>query len=1039
MSVANISIKRPVFITCIVTLIVIIGWISLNRLPIELFPDVTFPVVTVTTVYPGAGPAEIETLVSKVYEEEFSTVTGIKKISSQSLEGISIIIAEFNFGTDIKYAEQQIHDRVSTAKKKLPTEIEEPTIRKLDPADQPIVTVAVKSNMPEGELYQLVDNKIKPKFEQINQVGLVDILGGRKREIKVELDRKKLKAHEISASQVSSRLQISGLNIPAGKVSNTTKDTVYRTLGEFKSLDEIGKTIVNFVGNDVPVTVKDVGVVTDSLKDRKTYGYFNGEKAMLLSIYKQSGSNTIAVAEAIKKKVEAVNKVLIAENSKTTLEVVRDGAVAIKDNVDDVYETILIGILLTVVVVFFFLGSARSTFITGLALPNSLLGSFILLAVAGFTINIMTLLALSLAVGLLIDDAIVVRENIFRHMEMGETPINAAIKGTDEVILAVVATTLAVIAVFGPVAFLSGVVGQFFRQFGLTVCFALLISLFDALTMAPMLSAYFAGKIHDHHAPHSKKSFYDLTFGVLLDKFNKFQEWLENVYVKVLKFTLVHPLKILFGAFIIFILSFGALKNVPKTFLPAQDQGEFSVSIELPPGTSLDGMNTLALEIDKIIRQNKEVVKSVLTVGDKNEQPNKADFYVQLVSAKKRNMNTSQFKDIIREQLKPYAYALPQVKDIDTVGGGQRPFNVNIVGQDMNEIEKYSNLLFQKIKNHPGLKDVDISYRPGKPEFQVVPDRTKAEKLGVSTSMIGSELRTYVEGSTPAVFRQNGDEFDIRVRMQEDQRNIKETYDAIYVPNINYSMVKLDSITHPNQTTGPANITRQDRGRYIQIAADVAPNGPGLGGVMQDIQKIMKDEIQLPSNMSYQFVGQAENFSELISSMAMAAFLGIMFIYFVLASLYESFVTPFTIMLVLPLAACGAFYALAIAHTSLDLFSMIGCVMLLGVATKNSILLVDYTHQQIEKGMEISEAIIVSGKARLRPILMTSFALIAGMIPLAIGLNEASKQRTSMGIAVIGGLISSTLLTLIVIPAAYTYIERFRMWSGNIMKKIFID
>ena len=356
MSVANISIKRPVFITCIVTLIVIIGWISLNRLPIELFPDVTFPVVTVTTVYPGAGPAEIETLVSKVYEEEFSTVTGIKKISSQSLEGISIIIAEFNFGTDIKYAEQQIHDRVSTAKKKLPTEIEEPTIRKLDPADQPIVTVAVKSNMPEGELYQLVDNKIKPKFEQINQVGLVDILGGRKREIKVELDRKKLKAHEISASQVSSRLQISGLNIPAGKVSNTTKDTVYRTLGEFKSLDEIGKTIVNFVGNDVPVTVKDVGVVTDSLKDRKTYGYFNGEKAMLLSIYKQSGSNTIAVAEAIKKKVEAVNKVLIAENSKTTLEVVRDGAVAIKDNVDDVYETILIGILLTVVVVFFFLG-----------------------------------------------------------------------------------------------------------------------------------------------------------------------------------------------------------------------------------------------------------------------------------------------------------------------------------------------------------------------------------------------------------------------------------------------------------------------------------------------------------------------------------------------------------------------------------------------------------------------------------------------------------------------------------------------------------
>jgi HAE1 family hydrophobic/amphiphilic exporter-1 len=1037
MSVANISIKRPIFITCIVILIVVIGYLSLKKLPIDLFPNVTFPIVTVTTVYPGAGPAEVETLVSKVYEEEFSNVPGIKKVSSQNLESVSVVIAEFNFDTDIKYAEQQIRDKVTTAKKKLPTDIEEPTIKRIDPADQPILTIAVKSNLPEGELFKIVDKQLKPKFEQVNQVGLVEISGGRKREIKVELDRAKLKAHEISASQVSSKLQISGLNIPAGKVSNTSSDTVFRTLGEFKSLDEIGKTIVNFVGNDIPVTVSDVAVVKDSLKDRKNYGYFNGEQAVLMSVYKQSGSNTMAVAEALKKRVEVVNQYLKNEKLDVELKVVRDGSIMIKANVDDVYETIIIGIILTIFVVFFFLGSARSTFITGLALPNSLLGSFILLAVAGFSINIMTLLALSLAVGLLIDDAIVVRENIFRHMEMGEKPIDAAIKGTDEVLLAVVATTLAVIAVFGPIAFLSGVVGQFFRQFGLTVCFALIISLFDAVTMAPMLSAYFAGKIHDHNAPHTE-NFYDKTIGAMLKGFNKFQDWLEAIYVKVLHFTLKRPILILFVSILIFFASFGALKNVPKTFIPPADQGEFIVSVELKPGSSLDAMNELALEVDKIIRKNKEVTFSVLTVGDKNEQPNKAEFYVRLVPSKQRTMNTSGFKEILRGQLKPYAYAIPQVKDIDNVGGGQRPFNVNIVGEDMKEIEKYSTLLYEKIKNHPALKDVDMTYRPGKPEFQVVPDRTKAEKLGISTSMMGSELRTLVEGSTPAVFREDGEEYDIRVRLQENQRNLKEGYHTTYVPNINYSLVKLDSITHPNETTGPANITRQDRGRYIQISADISPTGPGMGGAMNDIKYLMANEIKLPSNMKYQFTGQAENFGELIESMMMAAFLGIMFIYFVLASLYESFVTPFTIMLVIPLAACGAFYALALTGASLDLFSMIGCIMLIGVATKNSILIVDYTNQQIAKGMAVKEAIIEAGKARLRPILMTSFALIAGMIPLAIGLNEASKQRTSMGIAVIGGLVSSTILTLVVIPAAFTFIERFRVWSGAILKRIFI-
>lgn len=1041
MNLASLSIKRPVFITCIVTVILVVGWLSLNKLPVDLFPNVTFPIVTVTTTYPGAGPEEVETLVSKIYEEELSNVPGLKKLSSQNLEAVSIIIAEFNLDVDIKYAEQQVRDKVSAARRKLPDDIDEPVIRKIDPADQPIVTISVASDLPDGQLFQYVDKKIKPMFEQVNQVGLVEIFGGRKREIKVELDRNKLKAREISASQVSERLKISGQNIPAGKISGSKNDSVFRTLGEYKTINEIESTIVNFLGNDVPITVKDVGVVKDSLEERKTYAYYNGTNSVILNVYKQSGSNTIGVAKSIKKQLEKINKNLKEQNQPLTLQIVRDGSKQIDANVYDVYETIIIGIILTIIVVFFFLGSLRSTIITGLALPNSLLGAFILLAAAGFTVNIMTLLALSLAVGLLIDDAIVVRENIFRHIEMGADPVKASIEGTSEVTLAVIATTLTVIAVFAPISFLDGVVGQFFKEFGLTVCFAMVISLFDALTMAPMLSAYFAGKIQ-HHEPGVKKErkgIWDNTVGVLLDKFNDFQNWLENIYVSVLKFTLKRPFVVLILSFFIFIASFAALKYVPKTFLPPQDAGEFMVSVDLKPGTSLDGMNTVAKQVDEAVRKNKEVASTLLTVGDKNGQPEKADIFVTLIPSKQRpGVRTSDVKANVREQLKVFSYANPVVKDFDAVGGGQRPFNVNIVGDDMKEIEKYSEMLMEKIKHHPALLDVVSSSRPGKPEFQVIPDRNKAERLGVSTTLMGAELRTQVEGSTPAVFRELGEEYDIRVRMKEDQRDLKAAFNSIYVPNINNSLVRLNAVSKPLDTTGPANINRQDRGRYIQLSADVAPNGPGMGGAIADINRIMKDEIKMPGNMRYQFVGQAENFQELMVNMVVAAALGIMFIYFVLASLYESFVTPFTIMLVLPLAMCGAFYALALTGASLDLFSMIGCIMLLGVATKNSILLVDYAHQQVEGGMSLYDAVIASGKARLRPILMTSFALIGGMLPLAIGLNEASKQRTSMGIAVIGGLISSTLLTLVVIPAAYSYIERFRVWSGNIMKKIFI-
>ncbi len=1029
MNLAELSIKRPIFVTCVVLASLAVGLLSLAKLPVNLFPDVTFPVVTVTTPYPGAGPEEVETLISRPLEEEFSSLGGVKRLTSYNREGVSVVVAEFNLGIDVKYAEQQIRDRTATARRKMPDEALEAVIRKIDPADQPILRVSVSADLPPAQLFDLADRIIRPKIEQVNQVGLVEVYGGRKREIRIELDRKKLKEREMSASMVTARIKAAGMNIPAGKLENSEKETVVRTVGEFRNLKDIENTVLNFAGNEVPVTVSDIATVKDTLADEKTQAFVNGKRGMLLLVYRQAGSNTIEVADGVTKRLEALNEQMKNDEGKPTLAIVQDGAKPVRANVDDVRESILFGIVLTIIVVFFFLGSARSTFITGLALPNSLIGAFILMALMGFSINLMTLLALSLAVGLLIDDAIVVRENIFRHVEMGKGPIEAALIGTKEVSLAVVATTLTVIAVFGPIAFLQGVVGQFFKEFGLTICFAMAISLFDALTMAPMLSAYYAGASN-----HGKKKG---PIAAVLGVFNRFQDWLERRYLGVLKFTLRRPWATLAISFGVVALSLVAASQVPKTFLPAQDNGEFTVDIDLPPGTSLTAMSDLALKVEDTIRKNPEVAVTVLVVGDANGTSNKASFFVNLVPSKQRKGNTSQFKDKLREQLKVYAQATPKVKDFDAVGGGMRPFTLNIIGPDLKELERIGSEVLAKLKKSPALKDVDVSFRPGKPEFQVAMDLRKAERLGVSSAVVGTEVRNLLEGTTPAVFREKGEEYDIRIRLKDDQRDLAASYPDIYVPNVNMSLVKLSNVSNPVQTLGPSNIDRLDRGRFVQVGADMAPGGPGMGGAIQEVNQMFANEIKLPPGFKYSFTGQAENFKELATNMLIAAGLGIVFIYLVLASLYESFVTPFTIMLVLPLAACGAFYALFFANASLDLFSMIGCVMLLGIATKNSILLVDYANQKIAEGMSRADAMLEAGRTRLRPILMTSFALVAGMIPLAIGLNEASKQRTSLGIAVIGGIVSSTLLTLVVIPASFSYIDRFRVWALAMAKRIF--
>lgn len=1027
MNLSALSIKRPIFITCVVSLMLILGGICLKSMPVDLFPDVTFPIVGVQVTYPGASPIDMEKQVSKLIEDELGSLSGLKTMTSNNLDSMAMIILEFRLGTDVKDAEQQVRNRLGNIRRNLPDDIYEPVIFRFDPADQPVITLAVTSQLPPGEAYDVANELIKPQFERLNDIGKVDVVGGRKTEIQVMIDKKKVQERQISMVQIARRIEETSKDIPIGKVENPYKEVLMRTRGEFSSLDEIRNVNVNFLGSDRAVLLKDIGKVEKGLEDQKTMASIKGVPALLLQVYKQSGSNTVAITDAVKKNLEKVNKYLKEKKIDAQVQVVRDMSRPIRLNVADVNESILIGILLCVIVVFFFLGSGRSTFITGMALPNSLLGGFVVMYAMGFSINMMTLLALSLAVGLLIDDAIVVRENIFRHMELGQSPKDAALKGTTEVAQAVVATTMVVIAVFGPISFLQGIIGQFFKQFGLTIVFTMLISLFDAFTVAPMLSAYMASPLE-----HGKKKGF---VGSLLNAFDGFQNWLEKKYEGLLHKTLRHPILVLVFATVVFIASMATVPFIPKTFLPAPDNGEFSVTVEMPVGSSLQGTAEFVKGIEKILSADPSVEMVLTTVGSARGEANKASMFVRLVERKHRALTTTQTKSLVREKLAELAKkAVVEVGDIDAVNSGQKPFNLNVTGDDLEVLSKYAESLKARMKMIPGLVDVDTDFRAGKPEFHVVFDRKKSEHLGVSTVLAGAELRNRTEGAEAAVYREKGIEYKVRVRFEEQYRDLRKEFNTTFVPNSNNNMIPLPRIAEPEEALGFSQINRQNKSRFINIAANIGPKG-SLGTITEQVQKIVKTELPPPPGVDYRFQGQAEDFQDLIASMLMAIFLGVLFIYLVLSSLYESFVTPFTILLALPLAMCGAMVALLLFGKTIDIFSLIGIVLLLGVVAKNSILLVDYTKQMEDQGVERNEAILRACRTRLRPILMTSLALIAGMVPIAIGLNEASAMRTSMGIAIIGGLISSTLLTLVVVPAAYGFVDDFRLAAGRFFRR----
>jgi HAE1 family hydrophobic/amphiphilic exporter-1 len=1095
MNLAKIAIKRPTFIMSLLMAFIILGTISLNKLSVRMFPDVEFPYVIIMTSYPGAGVAEIEQLVSKPIEDAVSGVSALKHVSSINQDDMSVVFCEFQLSKDPDIATQEVRDKVGQIRLNLPDDIKEPVIMKADINSLPICTVSLKAKgLTPKQMYDFADDVASKDLAQVSGVSQISIIGGQKREIHINADKKKLKNYELTLVSLAAKIKSNSLNIPAGKVNRGPREIEFRTLGEFRSVAQISDVVVNFLGNDKHVTVGDVASVEDGVEkevsrariDVREAGKFISESALLLQIYRQAKGNDVAISDGLKKRITEVNQKYLQYDGKPQLTMISDGANGVRKNIEDVKSTIIEGVLLAVVVVYFFLASWRSTFITALSLPNSLIGSFVFMYAFGFSLNVLSLMALSLAVGLLIDDAIVVRENIFRHYEEGSSPIKAALDGTNEVTLAVIATTSTVIAVFLPVAFLSGVMGQFFKEFGLTVVFAMLISILDALTIAPLLSAYM---IPDHNTKRVKKGKFHETIikifrGVTVDWFNVCFNILERSYKKLIAFivkanvvdfefsktkkhfSISWKFLTLVIAVFIFISTIGLAKKYLKTtFMPAAEWGEFNINLQAKPGTSLDKMDNYTKQVEEILMNDPNIELISVAVGQSgmfSTLASQASIYVKMIPAEsngeffglfgdkeekkntlKRTRSSSQMRDYLREVFKEkFGDELEVCVLRQSVGGsGQSEFIMELKGDNNIDIlYDVSQTLIKRFQEIPYFVDIHSNYKIGKPEIQIQMDPKKMEDYGVSSVVVGNEVRAMIDGALAGKFRENGLEYDIKVRFEEDQQDIVQNLDDIYVNNVNNKLIKLNNVASIKMAEGPTQIFREDRVGYVSVEGNLAAGG-AIGEIQKEAIRIFNEEKAKPENLEkwkhvqFGLYGNAEDMADMFKSIIIAAGLSVIFIFMVLASLYESIITPFTIMTALPLAIIGGLFALLMARQPVDMFTLIGMIMLLGIVAKNSILLVDYIQQQMRNGLNIDDAIVKAGLVRFRPILMTSFALIAGMLPTALGLSEVGQFRKGMGIVVIGGVISATILTLIVVPAIFEYMDNLRLFLRKIVKR----
>lgn len=1011
MWLSDLSIKRPVFIVMLMVALVVVGILAYTRMPVDLLPDVSTPMITVRTAYAGASPEVVEREVTKVIEEAVSPLSGVKNLSSSSQSGLSIVRIEYNLEYPVDKASNEVQQVVARAQRSLPKDADVPTILRFDPNLSPIVifSIADKSgSMNQVQLRQMVDDEITARIERVEGVASVDVSGGLQRQINVLVSLSRLQALSISPQQVANAIEAENADIPGGNFIDNNSQLTLRTPVSFTKPQDIGEVVVTS-RNGISVKVKDIARVEDGFRDRTNYSRLDGQPSVVLLVTKQSGTNTIKVAKGI---IDETAKIT-SERPNLNLVVTRDDSQFIKESVNSTLKDLIVGGILACIVVFIFFMNWRMTLITIAGLPIIAVGTFWGISLMGFGLNMITLLALALCIGLLIDDAIVVRENMFRHLEAGKTPRMAASIGTSEIALAVLAMTLSIIAVFLPVAFATGQIGKLFREFGITISIAVIISLFEAFTLAPMLAAYFDPGVKKATASDSKKKKSEP--GIPM-------EAMKRNYRRVLTWTLTHRAVTLLCVVIVFAFSVFLLQHIGQSFMSDMDQGYFEVSLSKPPGTTLGQTDMISQEAEARIAQQPEVTHVLARVS--NEQASisvrlKGRGHVKTVQSRLRRVLSNLDSNTTVRFSSQSASLTGSITGASSIGG--RPIQLSIRGNvPLPELQKSADQVKQMLATIPGIIDLDFGTTPPRPGFSVVVDRDRAADLGLSATSIGSTVRNLMNGTTASTFQDGGDSVDIVVRLQEQDRRNAQDILSLPVISPKSGIVAIRSFSTLVPSTESAQINRINRQRNIQVGANLT--GRPQGDVISDIKKSLPS-LSLPQGVSVAFAGASLQMSESFSILYFVLLLSLVFMYMVLASQLGSFVQPLIIMVALPLSVAGAVGALLITGKYLDLTAMIGMILLMGIVTKNSILLVDFANIRRKQGADPREAMLDAGQTRLRPVLMTSAALIMGMLPVAIGIGSGSEFRAPMAITIIGGLITSTFLTLLVVPVIYSLVE----------------
>ncbi|MCX7890821.1 MAG: efflux RND transporter permease subunit [Burkholderiales bacterium] len=1018
MWLTRVSVANPVFATMMMAAFLVLGLFSYFRLPVEQFPDINFPVVVVQTEYPGASPETVEADLTRKIEEAVNTVSGIKQISSRSYEGLSVVIAEFQLTVDPATAAQDVREKVAVLKPGFRKEVKEPKISRFNPDDLPVVSVALRSaTRTPRELTTLADQVVRKRIENVRGVGQVTLVGGVKREVQILLRPADLEAMGVGVDQVVAAIRAENQELPAGSLTAREREQMVQVQARLERPADFNRIIVARRGGQ-PVFLSQVATVVDGQEEEESFALVNGRRAVALDVVKAQDANTIDTVDGVRAAVAAVAKALPQDVS---IEVVRDTSEGIRNSVNNVKRTLVEGAALTVAIVFLFLASWRSTVITGLTLPISLIGTFLVMYAFGFTVNMLTLMALSITVGLLIDDAIVVRENIVRHLAMGKGHRQASLDGTAEIGLAVLATTFTIVAVFLPVGFMGGIIGRFFHQFGITVAAAVLLSMFVSFTLDPMLSSVWRDPAA--HGEHGEGR-----FARFLAAIERAQAGLAERYSRLIRWALGHRRSVIALATGAFLGAFALVPFIGSEFVPEPDLGEIMVQAHTPVGSSLDLTRQKVEQAEAALREFPEVRYTYATINTGTALgKNYATIFAKLTPRRERELSQKALQVPIRERLARIAgLNVTYVGVFNSVGSG-KPLQVSVQGPDTRVLERLSGEVVAIMRGMDGVVDVDTSLKQAKPTVAVRVNRELASDLGVGVERIGAALRPLVAGEAASTWRAPDDEtYDVRVRLPRSDRANAAALERIYVASQQANadgspkMVALRQVAEFAPTLGATQINRKDLTREVLVTANVSGRPAG------DLGKAIKarlDAIELAPGYRFVMGGSTKDIQETMGHAATALVLAVVFIYLILASQFGSFLQPLAIMASLPLALVGVLVALMLTRSTLNIFSIIGFVMLMGLVTKNAILLVDFVNQAVRRGMPRAEAIVEAGRVRLRPILMTTFAMVFGMIPLALGLGEGGEQRAPMGIAVIGGVIASTLLTLVVVPVLYTYVD----------------